>query len=63
MKVRATKTGFYGDKLRFEGDEFTIDSKTKLGSWMEQIKKKPGPKPRALVSKPELEEDEDITTE
>ena len=60
MKVKATRTGFYGERLRFEGDVFTIDGKNQLGSWMEQIRKKPGPKSKPMIEKEEVEETPNI---
>lgn len=37
MRVKATKKGFYG-KLRKVNEEFTIESKKDLGSWMQEVK-------------------------
>ena len=37
MKVKANKVGFYG-KLRKVGEEFDIESKKQLGSWMDLVK-------------------------
>jgi len=44
MKVKAVKVGFYG-KLRKVGEEFHIESKEALGSWMEQLEVKKVKKP------------------
>jgi hypothetical protein len=37
MKVKANKVGFYG-KLREVNEEFEIESKKQLGSWMDLVK-------------------------
>ena len=39
MKVKANKVGFYG-KLRKVDEEFEIENKKALGSWMEELKVK-----------------------
>lgn len=50
MKVKCTKVGFYG-KLRKVGEEFNIEDKKALGSWMEEVKAKKAP------AKKEVKED------
>lgn len=62
MKVEATRTGFYGEQLRHEGDVFAINGKHELGSWMKQIRKKPGPKKREEVIE-EVTEEQDVPRE
>lgn len=47
MKVIATKIGFYG-KLRAVGEEFDIEDKKQIGSWM---KVKEAPIKKAKTSK------------
>lgn len=37
IKVRAKETGFYGTKLRYEGDEFDVSFEHELGRWMEVL--------------------------
>lgn len=39
MRVRATKAGYYGKKLRKVGEEFEIRDKSALGSWMVSLEK------------------------
>ena len=46
IKVRAIERGYFGDKIREEGDEFTIDNEKQFSErWMEKAKKKATPKP------------------
>lgn len=47
-KFAAGKFGFYGDRRRYDGDEFMIEKKAFSPSWMEKLeeRKKPGPKPK-----------------
>ena len=40
MKVIAIRKGFFAGEIRCEGDEFVIDSKTELGSWMKEVRTK-----------------------
>lgn len=35
--VRATRTGYHGNRLRYEGAEFEIGDNEAVGSWMEVI--------------------------
>ncbi len=37
MKVRAKKTGYYGERIRKEGTVFEFDGKV-LASWMEDVR-------------------------
>lgn len=48
MEVIATETGFYGGKLRFEGDKFKCED-SEPSSWMEvvEVEAKPEPKKKA----------------
>lgn len=46
MRVKAKKLGFYG-KLRNPNEEFNIESKDQLGSWMEEVKQPAKPKAQA----------------
>ena len=39
MRVIATEKGFYGEKIRPEGEEFNIKRKTELGKWMKEVVK------------------------
>ena len=57
IRVKATKTGYFGYRLLHEGDEFEIPDKSCLGSWMEII---PDPKPKPEESKKEKSFDEDF---
>ena len=56
MKVKATTTGYYGGRLRFEGDAFTLANPkadfSKL--WMVKVGKKGAPTPE-----PETDEDDE----
>jgi hypothetical protein len=47
MKVRATKNGYF-IKFREVGEEFEIDSKQQLGSWMEVLEEE---KPKRAAKK------------
>jgi len=48
MKVKATRQGFYGTKIRNEGDEFEVTKETFSTRWMKALSK-PGPKPKTVV--------------
>ncbi len=48
MKVKATKVGFYG-KLRKVNEEFEIENKKALGSWMKELKVKKSPTKKAVT--------------
>jgi hypothetical protein len=37
MKVIATRRGFYGGKVREEGEKFSIAKREDLGSWMDKV--------------------------
>jgi len=59
MKVKAKfsqgKFGFYGDRRRYDGDEFDIDPKLFSEKWMvkiEEDKPKRGRKPKEEVVEP-----------
>ena len=45
IRVKSLQLGFYGTRLRPEGDEFDIKDESELGTWMEvQDVDEPGPK-------------------
>ena len=64
MKVRATQTGFYDLKRRYEGDVFTLhDPKVFSEKWMEKVDGKPAaPKPVEVQSDAEtlVSSDDDV---
>ena len=41
MKVRAEEKGYYGDTLRYPGDEFTLADPRDLGRWMVPVDGQP----------------------
>lgn len=45
IKVKAKETGFYGTKLRYEGDEFEVAHEHELGRWMEVLGATPEAEP------------------
>ena len=53
ISVKASQLGFYGTKLRYEGDEFAVASEKELGSWMDRLD---APEPRASKSKKDAPE-------
>ena len=58
IKVRAIEQGYFGDKIRKEGEEFTIDNEKQFSEfWMEKV----GGKKKA-ASKPEPEGDKEPET-
>lgn len=36
IKVRATEKGFHDGRIRRPGDEFLVQTKEEIGSWMER---------------------------
>ena len=61
MKVRATRDGFYGDKLRKEDEEFELTDKKHFSKrWMEPASKKPTPKPEEEKEPETLSEVADV---
>lgn len=66
MRVRATKTGFYGTKRLYKGDEFILHSdKLFSENWMEAIdgkapKKKEVEVEAVAVSEPEVSSEDDV---
>jgi hypothetical protein len=51
IRVRAKARGFYG-KLREVDEEFSVEGKDDLGTWMEPIKDEPKPKAGAKPGGP-----------
>jgi len=58
MKVQVTQKGFYGGQLWQEGEVFEIENRQELGSWMKEVRKKPGPKPKIAMAKDIIDNDE-----
>ena len=59
IKVRATERGYFGDKIRNDGDEFSIDNEKEFSKrWMEKV----GGKKSASKAKEEPEGDKDPET-
>ena len=52
MLVRAKDTGWYGDRLYYEGDEFLLQGDDKPGKWMEVVDPKAKPVGRQVVIHP-----------
>ena len=53
ITVKATQLGFYGTKLRYEGEVFEVASEKELGSWMER---KDAAEPKAAKGKKDAAE-------
>lgn len=43
IKVRATTRGYYGGVVREAGDEFEVETKEHVGSWMDVAVEEKGP--------------------
>lgn len=43
IKVRATTRGYYGGVVRQAGDEFEVETKEHIGSWMDPAVEEKGP--------------------
>jgi hypothetical protein len=37
IPVKATQLGFFGNKLRYENEEFAVDNEDQLGTWMHRL--------------------------
>lgn len=57
MKVIATTMGYYANKVRKEGDVFSIKGKEDLGRWMKVIEEKEAPKKNEKKQKEDRGED------
>lgn len=55
IEVKALAKGYYGNRLREEGDKFVIEKESDMGSWMEELNP---PKKKAPTAKKEDTSDE-----
>ncbi|MCU1141601.1 hypothetical protein [Stenotrophomonas maltophilia] len=59
LRVRATRRGYFGQQ-REPGDEFEIDSKAQLGTWMDPVGGKPVAEKSAPPADPFLARNADL---
>lgn len=57
IKVVAVTVGYYGGKVRNEGDKFTVSDEKKLGIWMERLDGGKHPKREKHLSGLELSDE------